>query len=127
MKDFSRALNYSFLLLKYRERSRFEIRSRLKDKGYSSGVIEQTINYLEENNYINDESFVAAFVVYSQDKGWGPRRIDFNLKKLGVSAELREKALKAAAGNYQENIREIIKQRLAQYKKSGINDLEIAD
>ena len=121
MKDFNKALNYSFLLLKYRARSRAEIASRLKKKGYSASIIEKTIAYLKEANCINDEDFVENFVNYSLEKGWGPRRIDFNLNKLGISCELRKQVLERQI-DYRPKIREIIKRKLTYYKKSGDRD-----
>ncbi len=119
MKDFNKALNYSFFLLKFRARSKNEIASRLKQKGYSAAITKEVLNYLEENNYINDDEFVQSFVAYSLEKGWGPRRIDFNLKKLGISYDLRKHAL-AQDINYQDKIRELIKQKIVNCKKSGI-------
>ena len=115
MKDFNKALSYSFLLLKYRARSRDEINSRLKQKEYGLSVRKQVLNYLEENNYINDEDFVRIFSVCSIEKGWGPRRIDFNLKKLGIPSSLRKQAL-AQNKIDTDRIREIIERKIGHYK-----------
>ena len=116
MKDFDKALNYSFLLLKYRARSRNEIISRLKKKGYAPAVRERIVDYLEENNYINDEEFVHLFISYSLEKGWGPVRIDFHLAKLGISLQLRKQALEGDFA-YNDRVREIIERKLEHYKR----------
>ena len=116
MKDFNKALNYSFLLLKYRARSRDEIISRLKKKGYAPAVREKVVVYLEENNYINDKEFADLFVSYSFEKGWGPIRINFNLKRLGISPQLRKQALSGDFA-YNDRVKEIIKNKLAHYKR----------
>jgi len=116
LKDFNKALNYSFLLLKYRARSRNEIISRLKKKGYTLAIRERTVDYLEENNYINDREFAHLFVSYSLEKGWGPVRIDFNLKKLGISEALRKQALEGDFA-YNDRVREIIERKLEHYKR----------
>lgn len=115
MEDFNKALNYSFLLLKYRARSRNEIISRLKKKEYAPLVREKVVNYLEENNYINDEEFVHLFLSYSLEKGWGPVRIDFHLVKLGISPQLRKQALREYS-TYDDRVREIIQKKLEYYK-----------
>ncbi len=115
MKDFNQALSYSFLLLKYRARSRNEIISRLKKKGYASKIREQTVGYLEKNNYLNDADFTNFFVSYALEKGWGPRRIDFNLKKLGISLSLRKVALDKDF-DYSKIVREAIIKKLDNYK-----------
>ncbi|MBU2436171.1 MAG: recombination regulator RecX, partial [Candidatus Omnitrophica bacterium] len=90
----AKALNYSFLLLRYRPRSREEIISRLKEKGYPSSLIEGTLDYLEEKNYINDEEFARTAIFSSLQKGYGRRRIEFMLKKLGIEQSLIEESLK---------------------------------
>ena len=116
MKNFNKALSYSFLLLKYRARSRDEIVTRLKNKGYTSAVREKVVSYLKENNYINDKEFAHLFVSYSLEKGWGPVRIDFNLKRLGISPQLRKQAL-AGDFAYSDRVREIITKKIEDYKK----------
>lgn len=116
MKDFNKALNYSFLLLKYRARSRDEIISRLKKKGYALAIREKVVVYLEENNYINDKEFAHLFVNYLFEKGWGPIRIDFNLKRLGISPQLRKQVLSRDFA-YNDQVKEIIKNKLAHYRR----------
>ena len=116
MKDFNKALNYSFLLLKYRARSRNEIVSRLKKKGYASVIRKKVVDYLEDNNYINDKEFANLFVSYSLEKGWGPVRIDFNLKRLGISPQLRKQSLEGDFA-YNDRVREIIERKLEYYRR----------
>lgn len=112
-KDFNKALNYSFLLLKYRARSKNEIISRLKIKGYNPSIQKEVINYLKEYNYINDRDFTGSFVVQSLEKGWGPRRIDYKLKKFGIGLELRKKALEGI--EHKERIKVLIEGNISFY------------
>ena len=115
MKNFDKALNYSFLLLKYRGRSKFEIISRLRKKGYAPAIRKQVVKYLKENNYINDKDFVCLFVNYSLEKGWGPKRIESKLKELGIFPQLR-KIIYEKDLIYNQKIREIIQEKLKYYK-----------
>jgi len=117
VKGFDKALNYAFLLLRYRARSKAEIDSRLKQKKYAPSVREQVLKYLEENNYLNDKEFAYSFAEYSFEKGWGPRRIDFKLKELGISPQLRKQVLDKDFA-YNDRIREIIQSKLKYYKSS---------
>jgi regulatory protein len=112
---FQKALNYSFLLLKYRARSREEIKDRLRRKDFSPAVIEKVINYLQGYKYIDDREFTCSFVSASIEKGWGHKKIYFALKKLGVSQDLREEFLKDRSV-YKDKIREIIEKRIHRYK-----------
>jgi len=69
-----------------------------------------------KNNYINDKKFTCLFVVNALDKDWGPVRIDSNLKKLGISVQLRKQALKENS-DYTDRVRDIIEKRLEYYQK----------
>ncbi len=53
-KAFSRALN----LLSYRQRSESELRGRLSEK-FSASVVEETIERLREQGYVDDAKFAA--------------------------------------------------------------------
>jgi len=110
----AKALNYSFLLLRYRPRSREEIISRLKEKGYPSSLIEGTLDYLEEKNYINDEEFARTAIFSSLQKGYGRRRIEFMLKKIGIEQSLIEESLKKY--DFKEKIRELVEKKIDYYK-----------
>jgi len=115
---FKKALRYSFLLLKYRARSRNEITLRLKKKGYNSFLTGQIVNYLQKNNYINDKEFTRLFIISALEKGWGPGKVECNLKKLGISSGLRKQVFSRGV-NYRNKIREIITKRIAYYKGKG--------
>jgi regulatory protein len=115
VKDFEKALNYSFLLLKYRPRSRGEIEQRLKRKEFPPSVIKKVVDRLEEYNYINDAEFVRLFVSSSITKGWGKRRIVSALRKLKVSEQLYERFL-PDKDTYRNRLRQLIRSKLKSYK-----------
>jgi regulatory protein len=116
LQDYTKALNYSFLLLKYRPRSFQEIKSRLKRKGYSSFLIDKVSAYLAENGYINDEEFSRVFIASLLAKGWGIRRIDLALKQLGIDENLRQQALKDNREACRGRLREIIERKIHKYR-----------
>lgn len=115
MEDFRKALNYSFLLLKYRPRSRGEIEERLKRKKYTSSVIIKVLSHLEGYSYINDEEFVPLFISSCINKGWGRRKIDFALKKLKISRSLRERFLSSRSID-RGKLQQLIDRKLQFYK-----------
>ena len=114
-ENYSKALNYSFLLLKYRQRSKSEIIERLKGKNYTEGVIEKVVSFLEEHDFINDETFAPLFVNSCLAKAWGPKRIRYALKKLGVDEQLINRSLpdKEAIKGV---LRDLAKRKVAYYK-----------
>lgn len=112
MEDYKKALNYSFLLLKYRPRSKQEIIERLNSKNYAAATIDKVIRRLEENRYINDEEFARLFVSFSLNKGWGRKRVDYTLKKLGISEDLRDNAL-GDKEVFRERLREVVQKKIS--------------
>gem|GEM_PF-481479 len=96
--EFKKALNYAFLLLRYRPRALNELRGRLKDKGFSSPVIRKTIGCLKELNYLNDWELVKSYLDTALAKGWGPLKVGYFLKKIGIEENLRKEAVKKIEG-----------------------------
>lgn len=92
-KDFNKGLAYCFLLLKYRQRSKHEIDTRLTQKGFSFKIKQEVLAYLEKNKYIDDYAFSRLFTAVCQEKGWGERKIIFTLRKLGINEDLIKEAL----------------------------------
>lgn len=55
------AINVSYRTLSYRNRSRKELEQKLKEKGFKKDIIQKTITYLQERNYINDREFARQW------------------------------------------------------------------
>lgn len=114
-KDFNTALKYSFLLLKYRPRSINEIRQRLKKKGYPDDIIDKLVDYLREHRYVDDYDFVLSFIRDRTRKGFGWRRIEYELlTKFGINNELLEDVLPVIKKeiDFTDNIRKLVKKKL---------------
>ena len=116
LQDWAKALNYSFLLLKYRPRSYEEIKSRLRQKCCPSSSIDKVLAYLTEKGYVNDEEFLRVFIASSLAKGWGRRRIDLTLKRLGIAENLRQQVFKDNREACRGKLREIVERKIHKYK-----------
>lgn len=114
-KQFKKALKYAFLLLKYRGRSRGELVHRLGERGFSNSITHRVTEYLQKHNYLNDQDFVESFLRASLEKGWGPKKIEFALRRWGISGELIEKALEDKS-IYKDKIKELIEKQFSRYK-----------
>lgn len=112
--NFNQALAYAFFLLKYRLRSRRETITRLEKKGYAPEIIKQVVKYLQEQKYLDDSNFTYSYIEYAIAKGWGPRKIDYELKKFGIADSLRQEALGKIS--YQEQLQQLIEQKLKLYR-----------
>lgn len=89
-----RGISAALRLLTRRGRSRFELASRLREKGFSPGVIESAFDQLNEWGYLDDLQFAYQ---WTQDRGriqgWGPHRLRAGLREKGIKQEWVEKAV----------------------------------
>ena len=109
----NKALSYAFRLLKYRMRSEFELRKRMKLKGFSDSQINQACNYLQEINLINDFDFAKAWVESRIKKPLGSRRLKRELQLKGVDKSIIRQVLEQSAKktSEQELLGELAKRR----------------
>jgi len=89
-----KALEYSYSLLRNKDRTENEIISLLGKKNYDSETIELVIKKLKEKNLINDEEFVKKYISKGLEKGKGISRIVLELEEKGIDRTMVEKILK---------------------------------
>lgn len=78
---FACALRY----LGYRARSAAEVKNYLRRRGVAEAVVDATIDKLRGFNFIDDETFARNWALSrAQSQGYGPRRIEQELKIKGV-------------------------------------------
>ena len=121
MKDtdkFKKALEYAFLLLKYRLRSENEIRLRLKKKKFSEDLIDKVEAFLKEKKFIDDSIFAKAWIQSRIKRPLGLRRIRQELKLKGVSPEIIASEVDKIKKDYAEEdvVKEIAQMRLKRLK-----------
>ncbi len=80
-------------LLARREHSRTELRRKLKKKGFDEDNIDRVIEQLLSNKLLSDERFTETYINMRRHKGYGPLRIEQELRERGVDAELAEQFL----------------------------------
>ncbi|MDY4078007.1 MAG: recombination regulator RecX [Clostridium sp.] len=88
-------INCKETALKIIERSyktKKEMIKRLLEKGYALEEINETLKFLEEYNFINDESYAKAFI-NDRTKTQGKQKIKYALKNKGISDEIIEEEL----------------------------------
>ena len=89
-KAYSQAVHF----LGFRPRSQAEVSQRLREKGYSAGAIEHTVQRLLEQNYLNDEEFARYWLDNrEQFKPRGARALRYELRQKGISDQAIEAVL----------------------------------
>ncbi len=98
----------------YQERSQKEVRDKLKTLRYNSAEIEQSLAWLIENNYLNEERFAAVYAGGKfRIKSWGKIKIRLYLQRKGVSEPCIRKGLQAISSKeYSQTINKIIAKRI---------------
>lgn len=80
--------------LSYRPRSEFEVRRKLKDKGFGKEVADETVRFLYEFNFLDDSKYAKAFARdLLKRKPAGKMKVTAELKKRGIDEALIEKTV----------------------------------
>ena len=88
-RDFQRAKELAINYISYRPRSSNEVRSHLIQKGYSFPLADRVVDYLTQNNYLNDLEFARKWYLSRLLKGgYGPFLIRSELMEKGISSEI---------------------------------------
>ncbi|MBV9196576.1 MAG: RecX family transcriptional regulator [Solirubrobacterales bacterium] len=89
------ALELAYRYLNRRERTEAEVRSHLATKRIAAPVVEQAMNTLTDQGYVNDARFARLLAEDKRELAqWGSERIRGTLAARGVERELIEEALR---------------------------------
>ena len=86
-------MNIIIRLLSQRMHSVYEIKSKLKKKGFSYKIINSVIDETEKLNLLNDEQFAKNYIEELIYRGQGRYKIINSLQKRGISKELIDENL----------------------------------
>lgn len=116
-----KARDYAFLLLKFRPRSEKEVSTRLRNKKFDDEIIKETISFLKDRAFLDDEYFAKAWIELRIKKPLGLRRLKEELRIKGVSDEIINSQISEIRKNYLESeiVRNIARER--QRKLNGID------
>ena len=95
---FNAVYNKALDLLSRREHSSKEIREKLILRFDDIVIINSVITKLEENNLINDTRYAEAYVSSRKRKGFGPKKITFELLSKGVSESVANRMIDEEGG-----------------------------
>ncbi len=82
-------------LLSRREYGRRELQGKLLSKGGHAPAVDELLNNLEQQGLLSDKRFVEAFVRSRSNRGYGPRRIEAELRERGISDEFSDERITA--------------------------------
>ena len=113
-----KALTYALCLLKFRPRSEYELRQRLKNKGFDAASISEAFVFLKQNSLVNDLEFARIWVESRIKRPLGIRRIEQELKSKGVDRHLIAQAIESAAAKYDQEqmLKDLLQRRWEKLK-----------
>ena len=75
-------------LLARREHSVLEIRRKLEQRKYAEEDVSRAIEQLQANNLLSEERFTESYINMRKHRGYGPLRIEQELRERGVTQDV---------------------------------------
>lgn len=91
--EFGKARDVALGVLSRKSVTSSDLLAKLKEKGYADIIADEVINELTSLGYIDDESYAVMYLEYCREKMWGKKKIRFEMKQKGLSAEIIENIL----------------------------------
>jgi regulatory protein len=98
-----------------------DLRRKLLEQGYDSGVVALLIEALRAEKLVDDERYAENFVAYHASRGQGPARVRLGLRQKGLVGELVEQCL-AAYPDWMLQLREVQRKKFGAAQPSNYAD-----
>jgi len=95
---FSLIYNKALDIISRREHSEKEIREKLYKKFNDHKLSELVVTSLIEKGLVNDHRFAEMYIIARKRKGFGPKKIAYELLAKGVSDDISSQALNEEGG-----------------------------
>ena len=118
MSEFDKCLASAQRSLAMREHSTLQIKNKLINKGFDSKIIENVVSEIQETGFQSDKRYAEEYIRYRQNSGYSSKKIIYELKSNGISAELINSHMEKFKDDY--NI-------LYEFAQSKINHVDLND
>lgn len=106
------AFDTALYYITYKDRTKKEICTKLKEKGYSCSDIDYAIEKLIYYGYINEEGYTLSYIRSNIGKK-GPARISSELTNRGIDREIIREKMEEFHWNEEESIVRILETRFS--------------
>lgn len=97
-------------LLEFRDRTERELRQKLKEREYSAEEINETVLFLKEYRYLDDETYVDRYIRSCAARK-SRRQIRADLERKGVSREIIDLQLQEKTVDEDSQIRKLLQKK----------------
>ena len=102
-EDLKQARTLTYRYLSHRDRSVRETADHLKKKGFEEAVVQETLRYFQEANYLDDRRFAEHWArTRAENKKFGKYRLRQELTGKGLSKDLIDETLDTLFETVQE-------------------------
>ncbi len=102
-RPFEKAQQKALRLLSLRSRSKKEMESRLRDKGFDESIVGKVIDNLSGLRYLDDDAFAREWArSLAVNRLYGNRRIERSLREKGIPRETIKRAIAGVREEFSE-------------------------
>lgn len=119
------ALKRAYKFLSYRPRSEAEVRAKLGQLGFPQKSVDTTLEKLRSLSLLDDDSFARGWAQGRADgRGYGPLRIERELRQKGIAKSLISQVVKETFGREEgkEKARALLEKR---FRGKDLDDRKI--
>ena len=91
--------------------SKADLSKKLRERGYSGEVAEETAEWFEEKGLVDDAAYARSCASHYKVRGWGKIRIREELRRRGISKELVDEVVSELPSSHDE-IRALAEKKL---------------
>jgi regulatory protein len=108
---------YRMCILKLKKmQTRYELKTLMESKGAKQKIIKQVLSKLENRKYVDDDEYTKIYI-QMKSSSKGPKMLEFELRKKGVSPDLIAKHLSVI--DEQEAISHLLKKKMTSLKSKS--------
>ena len=123
---YKEALNAALRYITGADHTEYETRQKLLSKEYTSEVIDDVIEYLKQNSFINDKRYAAYYIVCYKDRR-SALRIETDLKRKGIDESVISECMEEADMDSSEAVFKALKKQLQKRKTTDVESLNYED
>lgn len=120
--DEKEALMAALRYVSHKDRTVYEVSSKLDSIDCSKEVKEFVLSYLKEHGYLNDRRYAEYYLVCYKDKR-SLRRITMELSNKGIDDDVIDEAIELAGVDELQAVRRAMKKQFVRRGISDVNDM----
>lgn len=109
-------------MLARREHSRSELERKLGARGFSSDLIAAALDQLESQGLLDDSRFTEVYVRQRVERGYGPLRIQQELRQRGIADDVAREQLASTGVDWQAQALALRRKRFGDAQPQDYNE-----